>query len=96
MTAITTKKESINFLYFAIKRVWMAAGASEEHAHYVAHGITFAHKQGKLNQPIRIAVAGIPAGAGLYETLVLLGKEKSIERIRHAADTLAIVPEEAS
>lgn len=53
-------------------------------------------KQGKLNQPIRIAIAGIPAGAGLYETLALLGKEKSLERIRHAADTLAIVPEEAS
>jgi LDH2 family malate/lactate/ureidoglycolate dehydrogenase len=36
----------------------MAAGGSEEHAHYVADAITFAHKQGKLNQ-----------GLGVYEAL---------------------------
>jgi LDH2 family malate/lactate/ureidoglycolate dehydrogenase len=36
----------------------MAAGASEEHAHYVADAISFAHKQGKLNQ-----------GLGVYEAL---------------------------
>lgn len=51
-------------------------------------------KEGKLNQPTRIAVAGIPAGAGLYETLCLLGRETSVKRIRHAAEYLAIVPEE--
>ncbi|MEH6636862.1 MAG: Ldh family oxidoreductase [Halioglobus sp.] len=53
-----TRRENIQFLYFAIKRVWMAAGAIEEHAHYVAEGICFAHKQGKLNQ-----------GLGVYEAL---------------------------
>jgi LDH2 family malate/lactate/ureidoglycolate dehydrogenase len=36
----------------------MAAGACEEHAEYVADAITFAHKQGKLNQ-----------GLGVYEAL---------------------------
>jgi LDH2 family malate/lactate/ureidoglycolate dehydrogenase len=36
----------------------MAAGATEEHAHYVADAITFAHKQGKLNQ-----------GLGVYEAI---------------------------
>ena len=36
----------------------MAAGASEEHAEYVADAITFAHKQGKLNQ-----------GLGVYEAI---------------------------
>jgi L-2-hydroxycarboxylate dehydrogenase (NAD+) len=53
-----TRKENVHFLYYAIKRVWMAAGASEEHAHYVADAISFAHKQGKLNQ-----------GLGVYEAL---------------------------
>lgn len=53
-----TRKESADFLYYSIKRVWMAAGASEEHAHFVADAITFAHKQGKLNQ-----------GLGVYEAL---------------------------
>ena len=56
----TVRQESIQFLYFAIKRVWVAAGATEEHAHYVAEGICFAHKQGKLNQ-----------GLGVYEALDL-------------------------
>jgi len=53
-----TRQENIHFLYHAIKQVWMAAGAVEEHAHYVADGICFAHKQGKLNQ-----------GLGVYEAI---------------------------
>jgi len=60
MSAIQTRKENIHFLEFAIKRVWMAAGASELHAHYVADAICFAHRQGKLNQ-----------GLGVYECLDL-------------------------
>ena len=58
MTEKLTRSESVQFLYYAIKRVWSAAGASDEHAHYVADAITFAHKQGKLNQ-----------GLGVYEAL---------------------------
>ncbi len=58
MSASLTRQENVNFLYYAIKRVWMAAGATEEHAHYVADGISFAHIQGKLNQ-----------GLGVYEGL---------------------------
>ena len=58
MTATPTRREDVHFLYYAIKRVWMAAGAVEEHAHYVADAISFAHKQGKLNQ-----------GLGVYEVL---------------------------
>jgi len=53
-----TQTVNIEFLYFAIKRVFMAAGASDLHADYVADAITFAHKQGKLNQ-----------GLGVYEAL---------------------------
>ncbi len=58
MTQSPTRKEDVRFLYYSIKHVWMAAGASEEHAHYVADAISFAHKQGKLNQ-----------GLGVYEVL---------------------------
>ena len=60
MSQTLTRKENVHFLYYSIKRVWMAAGASEEHAHYVADAISFAHKQGKLNQ-----------GLGVYEALDL-------------------------
>lgn len=58
MTENLIRSESVQFLYYAIKRVWTAAGASDEHAHYVADAITFAHKQGKLNQ-----------GLGVYEAI---------------------------
>ena len=58
MSQTLTRRENVHFLYYAMKRVWMAAGASEEHAHYVADAISFAHKQGKLNQ-----------GLGVYEAL---------------------------
>lgn len=53
-----TRSENVDFLEYAIKRMWMAAGATEIHAHYVADAITFAHKQGKLNQ-----------GLGVYEAI---------------------------
>jgi len=58
MSVNPIRKEQAKFLYYAIKRVWMAAGAIEEHAHYVADAIVFAHKQGKLNQ-----------GLGVYEAI---------------------------
>ena len=58
MSTELTRNEDVSFLYYAIKRVWMAAGASDEHAHCVADAITFAHKQGKLNQ-----------GLGVYEAI---------------------------
>ena len=45
-------------------------------------------KEGKLNQPIRVAVTGISRGAGLYETLALLGKERTVERLNQAAETM--------
>lgn len=53
-----TRSENIYFLEYAIKRMWMAAGATEIHADYVADAIAFAHKQGKLNQ-----------GLGVYEAI---------------------------
>ena len=37
--------------------------------------------QGKLNQPLRAAVTGVGVGAGIYETLELLGKDLSMKRL---------------
>ncbi len=39
--------------------------------------------QGKLNQPLRAAVTGIGIGAGIFETLELLGRERTILRLKH-------------
>ena len=41
-------------------------------------------KQGKLNLPLRIAVTGISRGAGIYETMVLLGRQRVLKRIRES------------
>lgn len=40
---------------------------------------------GRLNQPIRVAVTGCTIGAGVYETLAVLGREAVLRRLRHAA-----------
>lgn len=47
-------------------------------------------KEGKLNQPVRVAVTGTQQGAGLYETMVLLGRDKCLKRIKYAAAELAV------
>lgn len=39
---------------------------------------------GKLNQPLRVAVTGTTIGAGVYETIALLGGRRSADRIRKA------------
>ncbi len=45
-------------------------------------------REGKLNFAIRVATTGTATGAGLYETLALLGRERTLVRLRHAANTL--------
>ena len=53
-----TKTTNADFLAYALKRVWMAAGATEEHAEAVSNGLMTGIRQGKLNQ-----------GLGVYEAL---------------------------
>jgi glutamyl-tRNA synthetase len=38
-------------------------------------------KEGKLNQPLRIALTGQTTGAGIYETAEMLGREKTLKRL---------------
>ena len=40
---------------------------------------------GRLNQPIRVAITGCTVGAGVYETLSVLGRETALRRLDHAA-----------
>lgn len=47
------------------------------------HSIGF----GKLAQPIRVALIGKSASAGIFETLELLGKEKSLRRLECAINS---------
>jgi glutamyl-tRNA synthetase len=46
-------------------------------------------KPGWLYQPIRVAITGTSVSPGIFESLAVLGKERSLERIRAAAGRLA-------
>jgi glutamyl-tRNA synthetase len=46
-------------------------------------------KIGQLVQPLRFAVTGRSVGLGLYEALAILGRERSLARIRRAAAAAA-------
>jgi len=39
---------------------------------------------GRLNQPVRVAVTGASIGAGIHETMAILGKERALKRLDHA------------
>jgi len=45
-------------------------------------------KPGKLYQPIRVAITGTSISPGIFESLAVLGQERSLERIRAAAGRL--------
>lgn len=44
-------------------------------------------QHGKLNQAVRAAVTGTNIGAGIFETLELIGKERTLKRLAHAIQT---------
>ena len=44
--------------------------------------------EGKLNQPLRIAVTGVTTGAGIYETMAILGRDRSMARLEHTINTV--------
>ncbi len=43
---------------------------------------------GRIIHPVRLAATGTPAGAGMFETLVAIGREATIRRLRRAAAVL--------
>lgn len=43
---------------------------------------------GRIIHPVRLATTGTTAGAGMFETLVLIGRDATIRRLRRAADVL--------
>jgi glutamyl-tRNA synthetase len=54
-----------------------------------AHGIGL----GKLAQPVRAAVTGSTASPGIYEVLDVLGRERSLARLRRARARITSVSE---
>ncbi|HET8813666.1 MAG TPA: glutamate--tRNA ligase [Solirubrobacterales bacterium] len=48
----------------------------------------FELKPGRLYQPVRVAITGTSVSPGIFESLAVLGRERSLERIRAAAARL--------
>ena len=46
-------------------------------------------KLGKLAQPVRVAIVGTPQSPGIFETLAVLGRDRSLRRIDAALDGIA-------
>ncbi len=44
--------------------------------------------EGKLNQALRVAVTGSSIGAGIYETMAVLGAPRSLTRLKYAIEQL--------
>ncbi|MDJ0791510.1 MAG: Ldh family oxidoreductase [Acidimicrobiia bacterium] len=58
MSGVKTKTVNADFMHYCLKTVWMAEGASAEHADAVADALLIGMRQGKLNQ-----------GLGVYEAI---------------------------
>jgi glutamyl-tRNA synthetase len=52
----------------------------------------FGVKPGRLYQPIRVAITGTAVSPGIFESLAVLGRERSLERIRAAIERLSVAP----
>ena len=39
---------------------------------------------GKIFQPLRVALTGLPASPGIFDVLVMLGRERSLARLESA------------
>ena len=62
---------------------WTAPALEE-----IVKGLSQGNGMGPWVHPIRVAVSGRGEGIGLFEMLQLLGREKSLERLTRAAETL--------
>ena len=72
---------------------WLAAEATFEAAELARRTKEWAAGRGlklpQLFQPLRCALTGLPGGPDLFETMVRLGRERSLRRIARGAERLA-------
>jgi len=50
-------------------------------------------KLGKLAQPVRVALTGKTASPGIFDVVLLLGKQKTVERLRSAVHIISTFKE---
>ncbi|GAB4470191.1 MAG: glutamate--tRNA ligase [Armatimonadaceae bacterium] len=49
-------------------------------------GASYGLERGKLTHPVRVATSGRETGPGLFELMTVLGRERTVRRLRHAAE----------
>ena len=61
-----------------------SASATEDALRTLAERLGFGDKAGKVFQPLRIALTGLAASPGIFDVLLVLGRERSLSRIDDA------------
>jgi glutamyl-tRNA synthetase len=79
-------KDILSALKTLLETVDFTVNSIEDSIHKIEQAYSI--PQGKLNFPIRIAITGISRGAGLYETMEILGKKRCIDRLNYAIANL--------
>jgi len=72
--------------YEALRDDWTSAAL---HAATLEVAESVGRKLGKAQAPVRIAVTGRRVGPPLFEALEVLGRDRTLARLRSAADLLA-------
>jgi glutamyl-tRNA synthetase len=67
----------------AALEAWEPTGM-EEGLRALAERLGFGDKAGKLFQPLRVALTGVAASPGIFDVLVMLGRERSLARLDEA------------
>jgi glutamyl-tRNA synthetase len=57
------------------------AGSMEETLRSLAERLGFGDKAGKLFQPMRVALTGLGVSPGIFDVLVMLGRDRSLARL---------------
>ncbi|MDD4871337.1 MAG: glutamate--tRNA ligase [Kiritimatiellae bacterium] len=88
----TIAKEGVKSILILLKERLAEIDFSEGTIEKVIRGVEKENGigEGKLNQPIRVAVTGVSIGAGIYETMVLLGKNRTLAKLEYVINNLCI------
>jgi glutamyl-tRNA synthetase len=62
--------------------------AMEEALRTLAEGLGFGEKAGKIFQPLRVALTGLGVSPGIFDVLLMLGRDRSLARIDAAVARL--------
>ena len=63
--------------------------AMEESLRTLAESLGFGDKAGKIFQPLRVALTGLGVSPGIFDVLVMLGRDRSLARLEAAVARLA-------